>query len=382
MLLYIASVIICIFICFNLFFRAEIPLHWKAAGCVPVLLAGSKYLIYRFAGGNFFAPHLPREVLIILEGAYGAFLILFFLLLLWDLYLAGNWILARAGFPVPRALPKTAIKWGLVCLGVFLGIWGTWESIKVPEVRTIPLTFGKLPKELDGLKVIQLTDIHIGPIFRGEWLREVVEKTNAEGADLILLTGDYVDGYVSEIGAELEPLADLRAKYGVFAVHGNHEYYWNMPQWRQFIGNLGVTFLENEHRSLHINGQTVVIAGITDLAAERQGLEMPDLTKALQDAPEAADAVRILLTHQPKHGKEYAEQTDLILSGHTHGGIMFFLQPLIARFNDGFVNGLYPVDGGNVYVSPGTGLWSGFSCRIGVPAEITLFVLQAEDGKP
>lgn len=372
MILYVASVIICIFICFNLFFRLDWPLGWKAFGCVLTFLASSKYVIYRFAGGSFFAPQLPRELLIFLEAVYGAFMILFFLLLLWDLYLLGNYILLKAGLPVPRKLPVGSIKIGLVCLALALGGWGTWQSIKVPDVRTVRLEIATLPADLNGLKVVQLTDIHIGPILKRTWLEAVVDQTNALDADLILLTGDYVDGHVDEIGKELLPLAGLKARYGVFAVHGNHEYYWNMPEWRQFIGNMGIDLLENEHRALKINGETVVIAGLTDLAAERFGMPMPDLAKTLRGAPEA---VRILLSHQPKFGREYAEQTDLILSGHTHGGMMFFLQPLIARFNSGFIKGLYQLNGGNIYVSSGTGLWSGLSCRIGAPAEITLFVL-------
>lgn len=346
----------------------------KIAGCLVLLVISLKYEIYQFLGGAFFAPQLPRSVLLVFEALYGSMILLFFLLLIFDLYLLGNWILSRTGMPVPRHLPYGLIKSCLVVLSIMLGSWGTWQAVKVPEPKTIKLELVNLPSSLDGTSIVQLTDIHIGPILKRDWLEQVVARVNSLEPDLIVMTGDYIDGYADELGPELEPLAGLKAKYGIFGVTGNHEYYWNMPAWKKEIENLGVTFLENEHRKIDINGETLVLAGIPDLAAGRFGLVEPDPAKALAGAP---DAVRIMLSHQPKSMGRYANQVDLTLSGHTHGGLMFFLQPLVARFNEGFVKGLYPAEGTNIYVSPGTGLWNGFSCRIGVPAEITRFILES-----
>lgn len=375
MLLYIASFIIFIFVCFNLFFRTDCSLAMKLIGCLLILLASMKYEVYQFLGGAFFAPQLPRELLIFFEAVYGALIILFFLLLLWDLYLLGNWILAKAGMPVPRCLPTGVIRSGLVVIALALGSWGTWQAIKVPEPKTVEVKLPNLPAGLDGLALVQLTDLHIGPILGKDWLSQVVSRVNALNPDLILLTGDYIDGYASELASELQPLENLRSRYGVLGSTGNHEFYWNMPEWRQELERLNITILDNSHRSFKINNETIVLAGIPDLNAPRFGFNGPDLQEALRDAP---DAVRILLTHQPKKAREYAPLVDLMLAGHTHGGLMFFLQPLIARFNAGFVAGLYPVEGKNLYVSPGTGLWNGFSCRIGVPAEITRIILRKE----
>ncbi|MBD5641587.1 MAG: metallophosphoesterase [Desulfovibrio sp.] len=374
MLLYIASFIIFLFVSFNLFFRTDLGAAARVAGCCLVLFASLKYEIYQFVGGAFFAPQLPRAALIFFEALYGALIILFFLLLLWDIYLLGNWLLARAGVPVPRNLPTGAIRAGLAVLALALGAWGTWQAIKVPEPRTIEIRLANLPPALDGLALVQLTDLHIGPILGRDWLAQVVSRVNALEPDLVLLTGDYIDGYASELASELQPLADLKARYGVLGSTGNHEYYWNMPEWRKELEDLNIRILDNSHRSFKINGETIVVAGIPDLNAARFGFDGPDLDAALRDAPEA---VRILLTHQPKMAREYSAQADVMLSGHTHGGLMFFLQPLIARFNAGFVSGLYPVNGKNLYVSPGTGLWNGFSCRIGVPAEITRIILRS-----
>lgn len=377
MILYIASFIIFIFVSFSLFYRADYGVAIKICGCALVLIASLKYEVYQFLGGAFFAPQLPRPVLLFYESVYGALILLFFLLLLWDFYLCGNWLMGKAGLPVPDRLPSGIIRLCLALLALGLGVWGTWEAVRVPDVKTREIRLANLPRALNGFTVAQLTDIHIGPILKKDWLAGVVAKTNALKPDLILLTGDYVDGYAHEIAGELAPLADLRAKYGVFGVTGNHEYYWNMPEWKEALENLGIDMLENGHRALAINGETLVLAGIPDLSATKFGFAGPDAAQALAGAPEA---FRILMSHQPRNARDY--DADLILSGHTHGGLMFFLQPLIARFNSGFVAGMYPLKDKNVYVSPGTGLWNGFSCRIGVPAEITLLILRpasAED---
>ena len=373
MILKIASVFIFLFVAFNLFHHARCPLWLKIAGTAILLLASLKYQIYQLLGGAFFAPQMDRWIILLMECLYGALLLLFFLLLLWDIYLAGNWILAKAGMPVPKRLPAGMIKAGLCGLALALGAWGVWEAVRVPDVRDVEVKIPNLPPELDGFSIAQLSDLHVGPLLKKAWLEEVVAKTNALKPDLIALTGDYVDGRVAVIGEELAPLADLRAKYGVFGVTGNHEYYWNAAEWAEALKSLGVKLLSNQHEAIDVNGATIVVAGIPDLAASSFGLPGPDLDEALKGAPEG---LRLLLAHQPKFFKEAAPKVDLQLSGHTHGGIMFFAQPLIARFNTGYVRGLYNEGGKMLHVSPGTGLWNGFSCRVGVSAEISRIVLR------
>lgn len=375
MVLYGASFIIFIFVSFSLFFRADCSLAAKIIGSLIVLAISLKYVIYQILGGAFFSPDLPRWFVIGMEALYGALIMLFFLLLLWDLYLFGNWLLAKAGMPIPKHLPTGWIKSGLVSLALLGGIWGTYESLKVPALKTVEVKLANLPSELENFCIVQLTDLHIGPLLKKDWLDQVVEIVNRQDADLIALTGDFIDGHVDQLGEEVEPLAKLRAKYGVVGITGNHEYYWNVTEWEDALKELGIDMLQNEHRAISINGQTLVVAGIPDLAALRFGFEGPNLEKALKDAP---DAVKILLSHQPREAKNYLQQVDLQLSGHTHGGIMFFLQPLVAHYNAGFVQGLYAENAKALYVSPGTGLWNGFSSRVGVPSEITKIILETK----
>lgn len=370
MIMYAASAIIFLFVSFSLFYRADISVALKIAGSAAILFVSLKYAIYRLAGGYFFAPHLGGYFILCMEALYGALLILFLLLAIWDVYALGNWLLSRAGFPVPH-LPVGVIKSCLCGLALALGIWGTWQAVKVPDARVAQMRIANLPEALNGFSITQLSDLHIGVLLKKDWLAHVVEKANALQSDIIALTGDFIDGYVDEIGAELEPLAQLKAPYGVYGVTGNHEYYWNASQWLNVFKNLNIRMLENEHETLEINGGKIVLAGIPDAAASGFGHEPPNLDKALQNAPEA---VKILLAHRPGHANEYKELVDLQLSGHTHGGLMFFLRPLIASFNGGFVSGFYPE--AKLYLHPGTGLWNGFSSRLGNPSEITKIILQ------
>ena len=193
------------------------------------------------------------------------------------------------------------------------------------------------------------------------------------------LTGDLIDGTPDALKDDIEPLGELRARYGVFGVTGNHEYYFQVRNWLPVFEKLGVTMLHNEHKTLSVDGRTdLVIAGIPDPTGTRFGGPGPDAHKALYGAP---DALRLLLAHRPD-GASGNDHADIQLSGHTHGGLLFFLKWLLASFNGGLVQGLYDVKGTTLYVSPGTGLWSGFSCRLGVPSEITRIVLRAPDKQP
>lgn len=379
MVLYIFSIFVFLFCSFTLFFRTDWPVWLKISGTALILIVSLKYVIYQMVGGAFFSPALPRMLILTLETLYGALFLLFFLLLLWDVYLLFNWLLAKTGFPVPRHLPSGVIKCVLVLLSLASGIWGVWETVRVPDVRTRELSLADFPCSLNGLRVVQLTDLHVGPLLKKDWLADVVARVNSLQPDLILMTGDYVDGHVEQVAGEIEPLADLRAKYGILAVSGNHEYYWNVTEWEDAIAKLGIEWLNNSHKSIEIPGEDkpLTIVGIPDKAALRYGFDGPNLEKALRDAP---DGLRILLSHQPANADENLLKAALQLSGHTHGGVMFFLQPLIARFNNGFVNGLYERGNGFLHVSPGTGIWNGFSCRVGVPAEITLFILNCPSG--
>ena len=219
----------------------------------------------------------------------------------------------------------------------------------------------------------QLTDLHISRNFPAEWTRAVVDRTNALRPDIILLTGDLMDGSPALRCEDFAPMADLRAPLGVFACPGNHEYYSDLPAWRPVLRAHGITLLENEAAVLPVRGSHLTVAGVTDNAAGRFGLPGPDPHRALEGTPRP----RILMAHKPELFHETAPEIDLQLSGHTHGGLALLLDQGVALFNGGFVRGWYARDDARLYVGPGSGLWGGFPLRLGVPSEILLLVLRA-----
>ena len=351
----------------------RLPLFWKAVLGLIILLIALKYQVYLLGGGTFFEPYVKGVPMLIYEALYGGLVVLTAILFLKDVCNLGFWILTKMGLPLDFSLNRNRILFGAMFIALIAGFWGMWESIKIPEVRDVTLRIKNLPPQWQGAKIALLSDLHIGPVQGAEWLTEVVRRTNATKPDLILITGDFVDGTVSKTLAKLKPLTGLEAKYGVYAIPGNHEYYSGYAEWIQALGTLGLKMLENENVVIQKDGGNLIIGGTTDLGASRFGLEAPSLKKTFANTPNGA---RILLAHQPKTGSLGTEPFDLQLSGHTHGGHLFFLYPLLAYFNDGLVSGEYARGDRVFYVNRGTGLWNGFSMRLGVPSEITNITLE------
>lgn len=152
---------------------------------------------------------------------------------------------------------------------------------------------------------IQLSDLHASRLLTGEHNRAVVEKTNALNPDLILITGDLVDGTVENRVNDVAPFSDFRAKYGVFSIPGNHEYYSDYVAWMKAFDGLGLNMLKNWHAVVIVNDRPLVIAGTTDRVAPNFGLPEPDIKAALNGIPD--DAPVILLAHQPRDAAKNAE---------------------------------------------------------------------------
>lgn len=254
-------------------------------------------------------------------------------------------------------------------LGLALGLTlvGMLQARR-PRVVHVTVPIRDLPGDLQGFRIAQLSDLHVGPTIRRRFVESVVRRTNRLAPDLVAVTGDVADGLVPELREHVEPLAGLVAPHGTFFVTGNHEYFWDVRGWTSELARLGVDVLQNEHRLVvHGNGR-LLLAGVTDLSAAS------DPVLALAGAPESD--VRVLLAHQPKSA--YAARDagfDLQLSGHTHGG-QFFPFNLLVRLFQPFVAGLHRLERMWLYVSRGTGYW-GPPLRLLAPSEITLIELVA-----
>lgn len=319
--------------------------------------------------GNRFSPELPQLVLIAINWLFGVLVIFSLFLIVIDIIHLVIFCFSSSWPAKPR---YQSIALFITCL---LSTYAVWQSIRVPPIKTVNVLIKNLPTAFDNYRLVQLTDLHASPLLNHTWMKQVVAKTNSLDADTIVLTGDIADGTVENRQFDVEPLTLLNASNGKYAIPGNHEYYSGFAPWMQRIEALGFTLLLNKALPLYKNQQKIWLVGITDEAALRYQQPGPDLNLALQDVDSTSSI--ILLDHRPGGAKQNAAQgVALQLSGHTHGGMVYGLDQLVKRANNGWYSGLYQVNDMQLYVSNGTGLWNGFSLRLGHPAEITLLILK------
>jgi predicted MPP superfamily phosphohydrolase len=259
-------------------------------------------------------------------------------------------------------------------LAVLITLAGFVNARRRAGVRTVYIPIAGLPERLRGFSIVQITDIHVGATIKNGYVSRIVAAVNELEADVIAVTGDLVDGSVGRLARHTEPLGRLAARYGTFFVTGNHEYYSGAHAWIAEMRRLGLSVLLNEHVVLDHFGETIVVAGVTDLSAHHfDPAQRSDPAAALAGAPQGA-AVKVLLAHQPRSAFAAADAGfHLQLSGHTHGG-QFFPWNLVVKLFEPFTAGLHRLDDLWLYVSRGTGYW-GPPKRFGAPSEITHLTL-------
>jgi predicted MPP superfamily phosphohydrolase len=240
------------------------------------------------------------------------------------------------------------------------------------EIVDVEVRLAKLPRALDGFTIVQLSDLHTGLTIDRGFVQRVVDRANALAPDVIALTGDLIDGPVAELRDHVAPLGSLRAKHGVFAITGNHEYYAGADAWIEEITRLGARYLRNERVTL---APGLDLAGVDDYSADRyrgHGEDIPAAT-AGRDPSHAL----VLLAHQPRQVKNAAKYgVDLQLSGHTHGGQIWPWHYIVRLQQGGLLAGLYQHEGTQLYVTRGCGYW-GPPVRLLAPLEITRVILRA-----
>ncbi len=263
--------------------------------------------------------------------------------------------------------------WLLGADGIRLAI-GLAGGLGGPRLREIDVTLKRLPAPLDGTTVVQLTDLHVGPTIGRGFLERLVQRSNALSPDVVAITGDLVDGRVGDLAHALAPLRDLQARWGVYFVTGNHEYYSGVNEWLAYLATLGVRVLRNERVAIGDAPHTFDLAGIDDHSSGGFPGHGPDLPRALEGRDPTRELV--LLAHQPRAVKEAARHgVGLQLSGHTHGGQIWPFKWAV-RLAQPHVAGLARLQDTLLYVSRGGGFW-GPPMRLAAPAEITLITLRA-----
>lgn len=350
-----------------------IALKWRLGLALTLLVVSKYHLIQIWVFGTMFSPEIPRWAVLAAGWAFCSFALLFFLSVLADI---ARLLLLLLRLPIASKAMGTRSHYGVALLATLLSAVGVYHATQVPQVRSLEVAIRGLPQELVGLRIVQLTDLHISRLFPAPWVEAVVERTNALSPDLILITGDLIDGTTAARRADVAPLGGLKAAMGVITIPGNHEYYFNEPQWSAEFRRLGMRVLVNQHEVIGSEDELLVIAGVADEAATAFSLPGPDLDAALANTPTGAPI--ILLKHRPAGAVRSSQAgVALQLSGHTHGGMIRGLDQIGRYANEGFVSGAYTVGPMTLYTSNGTGLWNGFPIRLGVPAEITEIMLRA-----
>ncbi|MCR5751495.1 MAG: metallophosphoesterase [Kiritimatiellae bacterium] len=332
-------------------------LRTRLAWALVLTAFASKFLVFEVFGGDTFTPQLPERLLWAINWAYSGFMILAVLsTLAWLARLRGRAMLLVA-----------VVSWSVAAVGVYNGV-------KAPEVKEFSLPSPGLPEELDGYRIALISDLHVSAAATRWRTQAVVDRVNAAGADLVVCTGDIVDGSPERQGSNVEPLRELSAPDGVYFITGNHELYHDYPSWKSLYDKWGLVFLDD---ACVFPRKGLALAGLGELSYIFS-LEGPVNVAAKVFAPATNGEFRVLLQHRPgaARANAAAAKCNLQLSGHTHGGVMPLLDKIVAEHNNGFCRGVYDLGGASrLFVSPGTGQWAGFPVRFFNDPEITVIRL-------
>ena len=350
----------------------ELSRRGTFAAAALFAVALGKFAFFAIVGGDAFTPDLPPFAIWFYGWIYAAAILLIAAAFPFDVVC---YLLGLVKIRVPARITRGVFA-AFAVLAVAVSAWGIYEGVRPPDVRRIEIAYDDLPPAFDGYRIVHLSDLHCSTSARRPRFERIVGRVNALDADLIAITGDFVDGLVDDRLKDLEPLARLRARDGVWGCTGNHERYWDWDGWAGALRGLGVRILDV---SSHFDGSVIrrgddaiALGGLNDPAFSWSADLVLDAAHSFAGAPKGA--FRVLLFHRPYTRAIGSEKADvkLQLSGHTHGGAMPGVGWLVARANEGHVRGLYEfAEGRYLHVSPGTGQWAGFPLRLFNPTEIT-----------
>ncbi len=322
--------------------------------------------------------------------------LIYFAKLLAALFLFGDdvvrAVLFLAGNPLERTTSVVlfALLFGGIPLLILL--YGMFRNTYRFKITNQQVVLPNLPRELNNLKIVQLSDIHVGSFKRKDKVELAVEQINALQPDLIFFTGDLVNSIAAEMNGWIEVFGQLNAKYGIYSIVGNHDYgdyvVWpnkaskhaNFERLKEIHGEMGWQLLLNDNKILAIGEAKLAVIGVENYSANRRFHKYGDLAKAAIGTDEAD--VKVLLSHDPSHWDDQVTKDfsdiELTLSGHTHGfqfGIdlpWFKWSPVKYAYKQWA--GLYENKGQFLYVNRGFGVL-GYPGRVGVLPEITVLRL-------
>jgi predicted MPP superfamily phosphohydrolase len=351
-----------------------LPEPWRTGLCAVIAALGASLILQPF-GERLLRPPLSRWIAWPASLWMGFAWLLLCGLAVSDLFLWAAGSVARAAPGAETAGATSGIQAvAVVAVTLLAGVVGIRQALRPPAVRRVVIGLERWPQGLDGFRIVQISDVHIGPILGREFAAHTTERVNALEPDLVAVTGDLVDGSVRKLADEVAPLAGLRARHGVFFVTGNHDHYSGARAWVERVRQLGMRVLRNERVAIGSDADGFDLIGVDDHRGNLSGADgREDLPRALEGRDPRRPAV--LLAHDPSTFKRASAcGIDLQLSGHTHGGQIWPFVYLV-KLAVPFVAGLYARGGSQLYVSRGTGFW-GPAMRLRAPAEITEIVLR------
>jgi uncharacterized protein len=363
-------------LCITFYFNAPLK---KRIGIPPQIILGSFFML--------FIPKVFTSILLLIEDGFRL------------IKLLANGIIAVVGttnfeFGIERSVTWSIIAMSIAGILSLTFIYGAIFNVYNYKVRNVPIKLLKLPKPFNGLKVVQISDIHSGSLSDKEAVLKAVTKINLLKPDIIFFTGDLVNNMATEAVDFVEIFSQLSAKQGVYSVLGNHDYgdymQWpdetakstNLKMLKSLHEQMGWRLLLNEHVSIEIADEKIVIAGVENWSASNRFHSYGKLEEALHGVQD--EATVLLLSHDPSHWEaevlNHPAAVDVTFSGHTHG-MQFGFE--IFNFKWSPVKyiykqwaGLYSNKNQHLYVNRGFGV-IGYPGRVGIMPEITLFTLHA-----
>jgi hypothetical protein len=346
--------------------------RWVVLALVLIHFPLALYMAMRLAGAGASALWLRP---LARAGAYFQMLTVMNLLVWAGASLAWRWthLWKRLGTEPPEDPQRRRFLRQTSMVGMGLaGVWtvhGRIEAYGDPDIIRQELSFPDLPPDLDGLRMVQISDLHAGPLVNACQVQRWRRIAEGERPELLLITGDMVDSLPEEAGIVADAFKDFKAPLGRYAILGNHDYFTDpRPIWRTLEG-IGIEFLENRNALVHRRGGTLALLGIQDPLARRGRFR--DITYGPGPRPD------LCLSHRPSDW-HLARKTGapLTLSGHTHGGQVNFLPGVSSALILGqYTQGLYHSGDQALYVNRGLGV-VGLPLRVGAPPEITVITLR------
>jgi uncharacterized protein len=267
-------------------------------------------------------------------------------------------------------IPAATVEWGCVALAAL----GTGAALRQrPRLRAREIAISGLPRDFDGYRVAQISDLHCGPFAAESRVERWVAAVNLLEADLVAVTGDLIASGTGYVDTVATALGKLRARDGVYACMGNHDYFTDGDHVAEALEGAGLTLLRNRGVQVRRGAGMIFVAGVDDTWTRRN-----DLERTLADRP--PETAVVLLAHDPALFPEAAARgVQLTLSGHTHGGqvaVPFFSHRFnLAKVLTRFTTDLYRLGASTLYVNRGLGT-TGVPVRLAVAPEIALLTLR------